>query len=891
MMLSFRLLLLVAFAVLVIPSIAARADGANPPFRNPDLPVDQRVDDLVGRLTIDEKIGLLMMDSVAVPRLGIPAYHWWNEGLHGMARNGVATVFPQAIGLAATWDPDLHQKIADAISTEFRAKNNALILKTDGASKIYQGLTVWSPNINIFRDPRWGRGQETYGEDPFLTGRMAIAFVHGLQGNDPHYLKTVATLKHYAVHSGPEPERHRFDAVVSDRDLHETYLPAFEAGIREGGAQSLMSAYNAVDGIPAPANHYLLDDTLRQAWGFTGAVVGDVDTVADIFRGHHYSKDYAEASALALKAGTDLCSGSTYKSLPEALKRGLVTEADINLSLRRLLRLRFLLGQFDPADRVPYRKIALSENNSPAHSELALQAARESIVLLKNNGYLPWDPKTIRNLAILGPTGDDSAVLGNYSGLAEHPVTILKGIKSKLEPLGVNVTYNPAVPMIAGFREKGEPIPPGVLFTDASKSTPGLKGEVFDNSQFQGSPIATRTDASLDLFWNEYDAAPGIPPKNVNVRWTGVLVPPTTGEYALSLSFIGAANLYLDDKLIAGEYTPRDPAQVRTSSGRISLQAGHAYKVRIEFAQAALPGAAPNPKHTDFATNPDTTGKIFFGWNPPGELDDALAQAAKSDHVLLTLGITPTLEGEEMKITAAGFAGGDRTTIQLPQIQQDLIAKVAALGKPFAVVLTGSSSLVFDTTKPDAILFAWYYGQRGGDALAEELVGETNPSGHLPVTYYKSDADLPAFTDYNMANRTYRYFTGTPLYAFGYGLSYTTFAYDNLALSASTAKAADSLQLSLGVKNTGARAGDTVVQVYAHAVHPPVPMPLQALVAFQRVHLQPGEAKNITLTVPVERLRRWDTDAKKYVVDPGPYEFRVGAASNDAELKQTVQVD
>ncbi len=464
-----------------------------PPFRNPDLPVEQRVEDLISRLTIEEKISQTMMGSAEIKRLGIPRYDWWNEALHGVARNGTATVFPQAIALAATWNPELHQRIADAISTEARAKNNEAIRNSGGDTKRYQGLTIWSPNINIFRDPRWGRGQETYGEDPFLTGQLAIAFVRGLQGDDPHYLKTVATVKHFAVHSGPEPLRHKFDAVVSDRDLHETYLPAFKAGVREGGAMSLMSAYNAVDGIPAPANKMLLQDVLRGEWGFKGAVVGDVDNVSDMWRPgtHEYVKDAAEASALAIKAGTDLCSGTTYEALADALKRGLVTEADIDRSLRRLFTLRFKLGQFDPPEQVPYRNIPISENDSPAHDQLALEAARQSLVLLKNDSTLPWDAKKLKTVAIIGPTGDEeSALLGNYSGTPSRKITLTKGIKAKLESVGVKVLVEPGVPLVKGFRVSGKPFPTGVLFTDATQSHPGLKGEVFArmNSRTQRRP-------------------------------------------------------------------------------------------------------------------------------------------------------------------------------------------------------------------------------------------------------------------------------------------------------------------------------------------------------------------------------------------------------------------
>jgi beta-glucosidase len=711
-------------------------------FRNPDLPVAKRIDDLIGRLTIDEKISQMMMNSPAIPRLDIPAYAWWNEALHGVARKGRATVFPQAIALAATWNPALHHRIADAISTEVWAKTNELASRPGGKNSQFLGLTLWSPNINIFRDPRWGRGQETYGEDPFLTGRFAVAFVTGLQGDDPHYLKTVATLKHFAVHSGPESLRHQFNAVVSERDLHETYLPAFETGVREGHAWSLMSAYNAIDGIPAPANTRLLTDILRDDWGFPGAVVGDVDTVSDITRGHHYTKDAAEASALAVKAGTDLCSGATYKALPDSLKRGLCTEADIDAALRRLLLLRFKLGQFDPPDRVPFTKIPASDNDSPAHEQLALEASRQSLVLLKNDGALPWDVKTIKTLAVIGPTAaDNQALVGNYNGTPARPVTLIKGLRDRLEPLGVKIIQEPGVPLVTGFHDKSQ--------------------------------------------------------------------------------------------------------------------------------------------------------MLKFGWQTPDPgagTDRALAAAKQADHILLTLGITPALEGEEMRVNAEGFSGGDRTSILLPKCQRDLIDKIAALGKSFVVVLTNGSALSFDVSKPNAILDAWYYGEQGGNALTEALLGDYNPAGRLPITFYQSDSDLPPFTDYSMVNRTYRYFAGKPLYAFGHGLSYTTFAYEKAALSAPQATAGQTVTLRVTVKNSGSRSGDEVIQAYAHAANPPVPMPLRQLVGFLRVSFQPGETKDVEIPIPVDLLRRWDETKKSYVVDPGAYELRIGPSSDQPLLTATLQI-
>jgi beta-glucosidase len=872
-----RPLILFAFLAVLCPCTNRAEQSAPLPFRNPDLPIEKRVDDLIGRLTVEEKIAQLLMNTPAIPRLGVPAYCWWSEALHGVARNGLATVFPQAIALAATWNPELHEKIADTIATEARAKNNETIRKSGGDTRIYEGLTIWSPNINIFRDPRWGRGQETYGEDPFLTGRMGVAFVRGLQGNDPTYLKTVATVKHYAVHSGPESSRHRFDAVVSPRDLRETYLPAFEAGIREGNSWSIMTAYNAVNGVPAPASTFLLRDILRTEWGFKGAVVGDVDNVADMWMPgtHEYSKDAAEASATALKAGNDLCSGSTYRALPESLKRGLVTEADFDTALRRLFYLRFKLGQFDPPERVPFRQIPLTEVNAPTHDQLALEAARQSLVLLKNDGSLPWNPKDLKTVAILGPTADDnSALLGNYSGSPVRPVNILQGLRAKLEPMGIKVISERAIPLVTGFRETGQAFSEGVLFTDETKSLPGLKGEVFDNEKFEGAPQTTRTDEQVDFLWNEAQPVPGIPVRDAHVRWSGVLVPPKTDDYALSLTFVGGAKLFLDDKLITAEEKSRDRGQAITSGAGVKLNAGQIYHLRVEYHQQKN----------------EPTARIQLGWRPPGGLDKALAKAKEADHIILALGITPNLEGEEMKVIVEGFDGGDRTSILLPKAQRDLIDAVAALGKPFVVVLTNGSALSFDVTKPNAVLEAWYYGQRGGDAVAEALLGEMNPSGRLPITFYQSEKDLPAFDDYSMTNRTYRYFTGKPLFAFGHGLSYTTFKYGEAELSKTSATSSDIIDVKVDVTNTGKLAGDEVVQIYAHALQPPVPMPLQTLVGFRRVPIAPGETKTVTIPVPAKNLRRWEEKTNRYVVDPGSYELRVGRASDNIVSRATLRI-
>ena len=860
----------------IIPSgsfPAAALDGQSDSsrFRDSSLPVEERVQDLISRLTLDEKVSQMMMTSPAIPRLGIPAYDWWNEGLHGYARAGEATVFPQAIALAATWNPELHQSIASVISTEARAINNEAVRLQDGNTHCYQGLTIWSPNINIFRDPRWGRGQETYGEDPFLTGRFAVAFVRGLQGDDPHYLKTVATVKHFAVHSGPEILRHSFDAHISDRDLRETYLPAFETAIREGGAMSLMSAYNAVDGVPCPANKFLLGDVLRREWGFKGAVVGDVDTVHDIYAGHKFAQDAAESSAAALKAGNDLCSGGTYAAIPEALKRSLITEADVERSLARLLKLRFMLGQFDPPAQVPWASIPISENNSPEHDALALEAAKQSLVLLKNDGTLPWKAEEIHTLAVIGPTADlISALLGNYEGTPTKPVTLLDGLRRKLEPAGVTILHETGVSLVSGFNDDAEPIQPEETFTDGSRTAHGMQVEVFDNLTLSGTPRATFADTILAHKWfpNAQQARYwAFPSTDGSVRWSGDIAPPVDGDYTFAIQVFGGLRIIVDGQTVFDHWGTLTNA---TEHATIRLVAGKSVHLRIEFAQRG------------------SCGKMVLGWERPDSaqrLDHALAAARKADHILLTLGLTPELEGEEMKFTAAGFNSGDRTSILLPASQRELLARVAALGKPFTVVLTGGSAVSFDVSKPDAILESWYYGQRGGDAVASALLGELNPGGRLPITFYRSDTDLPPFEDYQMdtaPGRTYRYFTGSPLYAFGYGLSYTRFKISDIKLKSEKLLVSGVASVQMRVENRGKMDGDEVVQVYFKRIGYRSPHhPLHSLCGFKRVTVPAGQSVPATIDIPVGQFRRWDEGKSTYTVEQGKYELQVGTASDN----------
>src|SRR5881396_1027749 len=714
-------------AMLVCRAIGVAAAVQTPPYQNEALPFDVRVHDLVSRMTLEEKVSQVKDVAPAIDRLGIPPYNWWNEALHGVARSGTATVFPQAIGLAATWDDSLIFRMATVISDEARAKHHEYV--RTGSRRRYQGLTFWSPNINLFRDPRWGRGQETYGEDPFLTGRLAVQFIRGMQGDDPKYLKTVSTVKHFAVHSGPEPARHTFDAVVSERDLRESYLPHFAAGIREGHAYSLMCAYNRVDGSPACGSDLLLKNILRGDWGFSGYVVSDCGAINDIYERHKVAPTAAAASALAAKTGTDLECGNVYANLVAAVRQGLITEQAIDSAVRRLFLARFRLGMFDPPERVRWAQIPIGVLDQPAHRALARQVARESIVLLKNaDGVLPLR-KDLGTIAVIGPNCDDRRMLlGNYEGAPADSITPLRGIREAVSP-GTRVLYA------------------------------------------RGS-----------------------------------------------------------DLVVAGD------------SG--------------------------------------------FG--------EAVRVAEQADAVVLCLGLSPRLEGEEMHVEIAGFRGGDRTRIDLPDAQERLLERIVAVGKPTVFVLMSGSAVAVNWAQEHvpAIIEAWYGGQAAGSALADVLFGDYNPAGRLPVTFYASVNDLPAFDDYRVAGggRTYRFFKGTPLYPFGYGLSYTTFAYKNLRTSAATLRASDTAVIWVDVTNTGRRTGDEVAQLYVRHLGSRVERPTEDLRGFRRVTLKPGETHTVAFSLPASSLAYWNSATHRWVVEQEPVELAVGASSADIRLRRRIQV-
>ncbi len=843
------------------PALCAE-EGALP-FQDPTLPVDKRVDDLVARMTLEEKASQLVNTTRAIPRLKVPEYNIWSEALHGVAGGGYATVFPQAIGLAATFDAPLLHEMAAATAREARVKYNQAA-RAGRAGRMMGGLTFFSPNINIFRDPRWGRGQETYGEDPFLAGRLGVAFITGMQGDDPDRPVVTATAKHYAVHSGPEPLRHGFDAKASAHDIEDTYLPAFRAAVVDGKVKSVMCVYNAINGVPGCASEYLLDGTLREQWKFTGFVTGDCDAVKDIETGHKYARSAAEAGAFALKAGLDNdCTTSglfgergapDYQRYIDAARQGLLTDAEIDVALKRMLRPRFELGLFDPLEQVKAAQVPDSELDSPAHRELALKLARESIVLLKNDGVLPF-AKAPARIAVVGPLADNKRVLlGNYNGYPSRSTTALEGIQKQFPK--ARVVFEPGTT----FLRPDVPVPTSVLTTDAG--APGLKAEVFEKADFTGTPIETRTDAEVNVGRRRGDGPPNFdapPPAARPTRWTGFLTPVVSGTYRLGVE--GRRNhLFLDDKQLidtTGDI-PRTPAIVD-----VTLEQGRRYSIRIE-------------------SNPFRFAMTRLVWMPPqpDAQSRAVTAAGNADVVVAVVGITSDLEGEESGVDQEGFKGGDRTSLDLPREEQKLLEAVKGAGKPLVVVVMSGSAIALNWAKQNAsaILQAWYPGEEGGTAIAQTLDGTNNPSGRLPITIYTGVDQLPEFTDYSMIGRTYRYFEGQPLFRFGHGLSYSTFAYSDLEVPA-TANAGEPLQVEAQVANTGTRAGDEVVQVYL--TFPKLPgAPLRALRGFARVHLKPGERQAVRFTLSDRDLSHVSLDGM-HVVRTGRYGISVGGGQPD----------
>ena len=855
--------------------IAAPVGAQQFPYQNTSLSFEQRTADLVSRMTLDEKVLQMKDVAPAIDRLGIPAYNWWNEALHGVARSGLATVFPQAIGFAATWNDSLIYRMAAVISDEARAKHHEYVRNNSFGR--YQGLTFWSPNINIFRDPRWGRGQETFGEDPFLTGRLAVQFIRGLQGDDPKYFKTVATVKHFAVHSGPEPERHVFDAVVSERDLRETYLPHFEMGIREGPAYSLMCAYNRVDGKAACASDDLIQRILRDEWKFPGYIVSDCGAIDDIYLRHKIVPTAAEAAAIAVKTGTDLDCGRVYPNLVEAVRLGHITEAQIDTSVYRLFLARMRLGMFDPPDMVKWARIPYSVLDQKSHRKLAEDVTRESIVLLKNDRNTLPLRKDLRTLAVIGPNADQwRMLLGNYNGIPADPVTPLRGIREAVSSR-TKVLYARGSDLADNFPLL-ETIPSAALRTPNGRR--GLQAEYFGNRGLDGSSVFTAVDTTVDADWHESAPRQGMNANDFGVRWSGTIRPTATGTYRLGVIGTMKAELALDDSVIVRTvYAQRDnefPDPRLAQSAPIQLEAGRSYRVRLVGQESY--GEA----------------QLELVWSPPtaGLEAEAVRAAQQADAVVMFLGLTARLEGEEMSVQVEGFRGGDRTSIDLPAAQQRLLERIVAVGKPTVLVLLNGSALAVNWAHANvpAIVEAWYPGQAAGTAIADVLFGDYNPAGRLPVTFYKSVTDLPPFEEYAMTNRTYRFFKGAPLYPFGHGLSYTTFTYANLRTRADSVSSRDSVVVQVDVTNSGRRAGDEVVQLYVQHLGSSVERPIRELRGYRRVRLAPGETRTVTLAFPASSLAYWDAQADRWASENEQVRLQVGTSSADIRIDRVIRV-
>lgn len=869
--------------------------GDKPLYQDTSADFESRAADIVERMTLEEKISQLGNNAPAIDRLGIPQYEWWNECLHGVARAGIATVFPQAIGMSASFDKSEMYNVACVISDEARAKHHEFV--RNGEYGRYKGLTFWSPNINIFRDPRWGRGHETYGEDPYLTGQMGIQFVRGLQGDDPKYLKLVATAKHYAVHNGPEPDRHHFNAVPNERDLWETYLPAFYDLMVTGKAYSIMGAYNRVDSESASASWMLLRDILREKWQFDGYVVSDCGAIRDIYLNHKIVNDAEEAAAIGVRRGCDLnCGGVYQRSLLEAVKRGIIDEGEIDLAVYRLMLARMKLGMFDPPETVGYAQIPYSVNNCKKHDEAALSMARKCMTLLKNNGILPLDKNKIKTIAVVGPNADNvAALLGNYNGTPSNPVTVLEGIKNAVAD-DVEVLYWAGCPLAEGAGRMAFPIVDSkYLFTtdNAGQKVNGLKGEYFRGTELKGSPALTRIDSVIKMDWGRgspttTDIAQGIlsadqkiEDDKYSVRWTGELKAPVSGEYTFGITSDDGCRLYIDGKMVIDDWTVHG---MQTSTADVTLEKDRQYDIKIEYYE-----------HSKDAG-------VHFVWKRPSDgsekslADKIIEDVEKADVAIFVGGLDAELEGEEMGLQAEGFYHGDRTKIELPAIQLEMIEAMQKTDTPLIAVILAGSAIAFEGAEKDldALLWGWYPGQRGGDAAADVLFGDYNPAGRLPVTFYTSTDELADFSDYNMQagkGFTYRYYKGRPLYPFGHGLSYTTFKYSNMKLSDKNIGENDTLKVTVDVTNSGKMDGDEVVQLYVSDLESPKPMPVKQLRGFNRVSLEKGQTTTVAFELrPIEDMRYYDPQKQKYTVEAGKFEIQIGASSSDIRLKDIVNV-
>lgn len=828
-----------------------------PPYMNYNLSIEERVNDLISRMTIEEKISQMVHNSPAIERLKVPAYNWWNEALHGVARNGLATVFPMPIGLAASWDRDLLFKIGTAISDEARAKYNIAVKKNKVG--IYSGLTLWAPNINLFRDPRWGRGMETYGEDPFLTGELAVQFVKGLQGNNSKYFKTIATPKHFAVHSGPESERHHFNAIVNEYDLRNSYLPHFERCIKEGNVQSIMCAYNRLLGEPCCASNLLLKKILRDEWKFNGLIVSDCWAVSDIYNSHHITNSLEEAVTLSLIKGTELECGNSYHLLLNAYKKGLITQEQIDEALKKIFRIRFKLGMFDPAEMVPYSSLGKKDIDTKQNKLLALEAARKSIVLLKNKGNILPLKKEYKTIAIIGPNSDNlESLLGNYHGFPSNPVTPLKAFKKRMPKTKIlyerGCYFTENIPSFDIIDSK-------FLFTTDDCKQNGLVAKYYSNTSMSGKPEFKRIDKKIDFSWLEDSAA--VNSDTFSVVWSGVLVPPVSGKYALGGYGYNGFRIYINDSLLVkydGEFDPE------VKYNYINFSKSKKYNIRVELYKK------------------ERYSFMKLLWSMPKDYaeENAIKIAKKADVIIMCMGLSPRLEGEALQVVSNEFRGGDKVTLNLPKEQLKFLNKIYQVGKPIILVLFngGPISLVWEKENIPAIIEVWYPGQSGGDAIFDVITGEYNPSGKLPVTFYKSIEQLPDFSDYNMSGRTYKYFKGDVLFPFGYGLSYSKFIIENIQLNKVYLEEKDSVVISFEVYNTSNIDGEETIQLY---LTDPDNKEIKRLVGFKKIFLGSKERKNEKFIINKELLIKWNYE-KGYYTEKGKYKIMLGFSSEESNL-------
>ena len=837
------------------------------PYQNPQLKAELRADDLLKRLTLDEKVRLMMDTSPAIDRLNIPQFQWWNEALHGVGRNGYATVFPITMAMAASWDDALLHRVFTAVSDEARVK--AQQAKQTGNIRRYQSLSFWTPNINIFRDPRWGRGQETYGEDPFLTSKMGLAVVRGLQGMTydgqwiGNYKKLLACAKHFAVHSGPEWNRHTFNVEdLPERDLWETYLPAFKSLVQEGQVAEVMCAYQRIDGQPCCSQTRYEQQILRDEWGFKGLITSDCGAIRDFLpHWHNTAKDSPEASAQAVLAGTDVECGSEYRNLPEAVRRGDIKETDIDRSLRRLLTARFEVGDFDEDQIVSWTKIPASIVASSEHKQLALDMARKSIVLLKNNGVLPLTAKTTRQankLLIMGPNANDSVMQwGNYSGYPTKTITALEGIRQQIG----NVPY-----LLGCGLTRNESIESRFAQIKAPLGTQGIQATYYNNTDMKGTPAATVILTEPIKLSNGGNTvfAPGVNLENFSARLDGTLIPTRDETLIFNIGGDDKIRLMVNSDTLVNLWQTRQ--RIQNSQKQLQVKAGQHYRIQIDYVQETGYGAL----------NFDIQHKA----TPTAQ--ELLSQVGDAETIVFVGGISPRLEGEEMRVNEPGFQGGDRTSIELPQAQRDVLRWLHEAGKRviFINCSGGAIAMVPELETCDAILQWWYCGEQGGTALADVLTGRYNPSGKLPVTFYRSTDDLPDFLDYTMKNRTYRYFTGKPLFPFGYGLSYTTFEFKNLKHKMTK----NGVEVSIKVKNTGKLDGTETVQLYFRRLADKEG-PLKTLCGYQQVTLKAGEERVVNIVLTRQQLETWDSQSNTIHFVPGQYQLMAGSSSADNSLQ------